>query len=81
MDIAPVRDPRHVDGSGRIVNDVNYAVVTNTNPPFLIAAFESFAARRTGRRNELFKTQHNTANYFLGQPCNSFPALETNATR
>jgi hypothetical protein len=48
--LAPVRDPRHIDGSGRVVNDVNYPVVTDTNPPFVIAVLEFFAARRPGSR-------------------------------
>ena len=46
IDIASVRDPRHIDGSGSIVNDVNDPVVTNTNSPFVIAALEFFAAWR-----------------------------------
>jgi hypothetical protein len=50
IDIAPVRDPRHIDGSGNIVNDVNDPVRTNTNPPFVIAALEFFAAWRPWSR-------------------------------
>lgn len=38
IDLAAVRDSGHIDGSGRVVNDINYPVIANTKPPFLIAA-------------------------------------------
>src|SRR3984957_17915031 len=38
VDLTSVRDSGHIDGSGGIVNDINYPVVTDANPPFFIAA-------------------------------------------
>jgi hypothetical protein len=48
VNLAPMRDPRHVDGFGGVVNLVDNAVIAQTNAPLIIAAFEFFAARRPG---------------------------------
>ena len=68
VDLASVRDPRHIDGSGRVVNDVDDPVITDTNPPFVIAALECLAARRPRSRRQTFETRHNAGNHFRGQP-------------
>jgi len=64
---AAVRDPRHINGSGRVVNDVNDPVVTHTNPSLVIAAFEFFAARRAGSRHKTVEALDNAGNHFLGE--------------
>jgi len=81
IDLAPVRDSRHIDGSGRVVNDINYPVVANTNPPFLIAALEFFAARRPGADARCSRRGIMRATTFVGSPCSSFAALAASATR
>jgi hypothetical protein len=48
IDLAAVRDPRQVDSSGLVINDIDYPVVADTNPPFLFAALELSAASRSG---------------------------------
>jgi len=68
IDLAAVGDRSHIDGSGRVVNDINYPVIANTNSPFFLAALEFFAARRPGRRRQMFEARHNPGNYFLWQP-------------
>ena len=35
VSLAPMCDPRHVDGFGRVVNLADNAVVTHTNAPFV----------------------------------------------
>jgi len=76
-----VRDPRHIYGSGRVVNDVNDPVVANTNPPFLIAALEFVASERPGSGRQIFETRHNPGNQLCGSPRSSFSALALNTTR
>ena len=66
VNLAPVRDSCHVDGSGPIVNLVHDAVITNTNTPFLIAALKFPAAWRPGSRREVFETRHNAGNNLRG---------------
>ena len=44
VDLAPVRDMRNRDGSGRVINDVNHAIVTYPNSPLVCIAFELLAA-------------------------------------
>jgi hypothetical protein len=68
IDIAPVRDPRHIDDSSPVVNDVNYSIIADTDPPFLIAAPEFFAAGRPGNLRQMFKTRHNAGHYLCRQP-------------
>jgi len=70
--IAPVRDPRHIDGSGGIVNDVNDPVIADTNPPFLIAALEFFASGGPGIGRQIFETRNNAGNQLCGQPAQFF---------
>jgi hypothetical protein len=81
VDLAPMGYPRHVDRSRRVVNDVHNPVVTNPNPPFVVAALEFLGTRRPGNRRQMFETRHNAGNQFRGQPVQLFSALVVNATR
>jgi len=38
INLATVRDSRHINRSGAVINDIDYSVITNANPPFLVAA-------------------------------------------
>jgi hypothetical protein len=62
-----MRDSRHIDDSGRVVNLVHNPVISNTNSLFLIATLEFFAARRPWSRRQTFETRHNAGNHFRGQ--------------
>jgi hypothetical protein len=64
VNFTPVRDPRHIDGSRRVIDDVNDPVIADANPPFVIAAFEFFAARRPGSRCQLLKVRYHAGNNF-----------------
>src|ERR1035437_3921526 len=69
-------DPCHVDRSGRVVNDIHNPVITNTNPPYVVAALKFLAARRSGDRPQLFETRHHAGNHLRGQSMQfSFPRL------
>src|SRR5271167_2692981 len=72
VDLASVRDSRYVDGSGRVVNDINYPVVANANPPFVVAALQFFAARRPRSRRQMFETGKNVGNHLLWQAVQFF---------
>ena len=72
IDLAPVRDSRHIDGSGHVVNNINYPVIAKTNPPFLVAALEFFAARRPRSQRQMFETPHHADNHFRWQPMQLF---------
>ncbi len=50
VNLAPVRDPRHIDSSGRVVNLVHNTVIAGANPPFATAALEFLESRRPGTR-------------------------------
>jgi hypothetical protein len=74
-------DPRYIERSGRVVNDVHNPVNTNTNPPFVVAALEFFAAWRPGADLSCSRRGMMRATTFAGSQCNSFSALAVNAIR
>jgi putative transposase len=65
--VAPMRDPCHIDRSGRVVNLVHNAIITNPNTPFVYAPFEFFAAARTWSFGQMFDTGKNAGDDFCGQ--------------
>ena len=68
-------DPRHINGPRLVVNLVDNAVITHSNPPFVITALELLAAGRPGRRGIT------RATVLAGSPRRSLSALAANATR
>ena len=72
VNLAPMCNSGHIDGSGFIVNLVNDTVIANANAPFLIAALEFFAAWRPGNRCETFEARHDAGNHLRGQPMQFF---------
>ena len=68
INLAPVCNSRHIHRSGSVVNLVYNAVITHTNTPFVIAACEFLAARRTRSQCETFEARHNAGNHLRGQP-------------
>jgi hypothetical protein len=81
VSFAPVSDARNVHGFSGVVDDVNDAVVADSDSPFAIAAFELLAAGRPRVQFEPFEAGTIRAIIFLGRSRNSFSALEVSATR
>ncbi len=67
-----MRDPGHIDRSRRVVNGVYNPIITNPNPPFVVAALEFLGTRRPRSRRQMFKTRHNAGNQVRGQPVQLF---------
>src|SRR5713226_5589007 len=72
VDLASMRDPRHVDCFGRIVNLVDNAVITDSNTPFLISALELLTSWWPRSHRKTFEMGHNASNYLRGQPIQFF---------
>ncbi len=72
VNLAPVSNPGHIDDFGRVVNDINYPIVANTNPPFVVAALKFLAAWRSGHRRQLFEARNHPGDHFVRQPVQFF---------
>ena len=79
--LAPVRNSAYIDGSGGIVDDINYPIVPDTNPPFFIAALQFLTTPRPGNEDSSSRLGKMRAITFFGSPRSSFSALAANLTR
>jgi hypothetical protein len=72
VNLASMRDPRHVHCFGCVIYLVHDAVIADADSPLPIVADKFFASRRPGNRGEPLHARRNPGNHSRGQPLSFF---------
>ncbi len=75
-----MRDSRHADHLGGVIDDVHHSPVSDANAPLIFVAFEFFATRRPRSVTQRFKFADNTASTLSGKDSSSFRAAGFTST-